>query len=69
MYNDLNLFVFGQRKVGEVHLLDSDGNNIPFETQLAIVSHYLQNEGTQYETTYINNALQIIQQWLKLLVQ
>lgn len=67
MNNAFNLLEFGHRKVSKAHLLDSDGNIIPFETQLAIVTHYLQNDDTQYETTYKGNAQLIIQHWLKLL--
>ena len=67
MNKEFNILEFGQRKVSKAHLLDSDGNNIPFETQLAIVTHYLQNDDTQYETTFKGNAQLIIQHWLKLL--
>ena len=72
MTKAFNLFDFGLKKAGKIQLfdensLDSDGNIIPFETQLAIVTHYLQNDDTQYETTFKGNAQLIIQHWLKLL--
>ena len=64
-----NLFDFGLKKAGKVQLfdensLDSEGNIIPFETQIAIVSHYLQNETTIFDETYREKAQQFIQFWL-----
>lgn len=38
MNKEFNILEFGQRKVSKAHLLDSDGNIIPFETQLAIAN-------------------------------
>lgn len=64
-----NLYDFGLKKAGKIqvfdeHSLDSEGNIIPFETQAAIVSHYLQNEGSEYDETYHEKAQQFIQLWL-----
>lgn len=64
-----NLFDFGLKKAGRIQLfdensLDSEGNIIPFEMQTAIVSHYLQNEGTDYDESYREKAQQFIQLWL-----
>ncbi|MBQ3362585.1 MAG: DNA (cytosine-5-)-methyltransferase [Muribaculaceae bacterium] len=64
-----NLFDFGLKKAGKIQLfdeasLDSEGNIIPFETQAAIVSHYLQNEGTEFDQTFQEKAQQFIQLWL-----
>ncbi len=64
-----NLFDFGLKKAEKVQLydansLDSEGNIIPFETQVAIVSHHLQNEGTEYDESYREKAQQFIQLWL-----
>ncbi|MBR5674662.1 MAG: hypothetical protein IKW97_09710 [Muribaculaceae bacterium] len=68
--NAFNIFVWGKKKVGMIKLCDgqtpnSKGEIISFETQLAIVSHYLQNKGTIYETTYRAISLKIIQYWSK----
>ena len=46
MNKAFNLFAFGLKKAGKIQLfdknsLDSEDNIIPFETQAAIVSHYL----------------------------
>ena len=51
-----NLFDFGLKKAGKVQLFDenslnSEGAIIPFETQAAIVSHYLQNISSEYDET------------------
>lgn len=69
MNKAFNLFDLGLRKAGKIQLfdensLDSEGNIIPFETQAAIVSHYLQNEGTDNDVTYREKAQQFIQLWL-----
>ena len=64
-----NLFDFGLKKAEKILLfdensLDSEGNIIiPLETQVAIVSHYLHNKGTQFESTYKEKAQQYIQLW------
>lgn len=64
-----NLFDFGLKKAGKIQLfdensLDSEGNIIPFETQVAIVSHYLQNEDTVFGETFREKAHQFVQLWL-----
>ena len=56
MNKSFNLFDFGLKKAGKIQLfdensLDSEGNIIPFETQAAIVSHFLQNEGSEFDET------------------
>ena len=68
MTNAFNLFDFGLKKAEKVQLfdensLDSEGKNIPFETQHAIVSHYyimkaqrmkyLQVDGTKHHRTMV----------------
>lgn len=40
--------------------LNEDGTFIPFSEQMAIISHYLHNEGTIYEKTYKKKALGLI---------
>jgi len=67
-----NLFDFGLKKAGKVQIfdensLDSEGNIIPFETQVAVLSHYLQLEGTIFECSYKEMALKIIEHWSKFL--
>jgi len=69
MNKSFNLFDFGLKKAGKIqlydeHSLDSEGNIIPFETQAAIVSHYLQNEDTEFEVTYREKAQEFIKLWL-----
>lgn len=64
-----NLFDFGLKKAGKIQIydensLDIEGNIIPFETQAAIVSHYLQNEGSEFDETYREKAQQFIHFWL-----
>ena len=65
-----NLFDLGFKKAGKIQLFDenslnSDGNIIPFETQAAITSHYLQNQGTIFEKPYSEKANQFITLWLE----
>lgn len=43
------------------HSLDEDGNVMDFNLQLAIVSHYLHNEGTRFATPYEGKALGLIE--------
>ncbi len=69
MNKSFNLFDFGLKKAGKIqlfdeHSLDSEGNIIPFETQAAIVSHYLQNEDTEFDYTYREKAHQFISLWM-----
>lgn len=64
-----NLFDLGLKKAGKIQLfdensLDLEGNIIPFETQAAIVSHFLQNEGADYDESYREKAQQFIHLWL-----
>lgn len=64
-----NLFELGLKKAGMIQLfdensLDTEGNIIPFETQAAIASHYLQNEGTEFDETYRVKGQHFIQFWL-----
>ncbi len=65
-----NLFDFGLKKAGKIQLfdensLDEDGNIIPFETQVAIASHYLQTEGTKYGKPFKQKAQHFISFWLE----
>ena len=67
-----NIFVLGKKKAGMIQLCDGQTPNskdetIPFETQLAIVTHYLQNKDTMHEATYKKMALKIIRLWSKIL--
>lgn len=43
------------------HSLNDDGSIIPFEEQMAIVSHYLHNKGCRFATTYENKAEGLIE--------
>ena len=63
-----SLFDFGLKKAGNVHLydnssLDAQGKIIPFATQLAIVSHYIQTESTKFSLPFKNKAEQFIAFW------
>lgn len=63
-----NLFDLGLKKAGQVRLydenaLDEDGNLIDFETQVAIVSHYLQTKGTKNSKPFRNKAPKFIKLW------
>lgn len=65
-----NLFDFGLKKAEKVQLydensLDAEGNIIPFETQVAIASHYLQTKGTKYGNPFKKKAQQFMSFWLK----
>ncbi len=62
------LMDLGLKKAGAVQLydescLDEDGSLITFDTQLAIVTHYLQTEGSRYERTYLEKATKFINLW------
>lgn len=64
-----NLFDFGLKKAGKIQIydkssLDADGNIIPFETQMAIVSHFLQTADTEYQKTYQAKGSQLSRFWL-----
>ena len=43
------------------HSLDEHGAIIPFEEQLAIVSHYIHNKGGKYAKTYQSKAEGLIE--------
>ena len=43
------------------HCLDANGNVMPFNDQMAIVSHYLHNQGFATEATYREKALGLIE--------
>ena len=63
-----NLFDFGLKKAGKIKIydeqsLDSDGNIIPFETQMAIVSHFLHTQGTNFETSYKEKGTYFARFW------
>lgn len=63
-----NLFDLGLKKAGQVRLydenaLDEDGNLIDFETQVAIVSHYLQTKGTKNSKPFRKKAPKFIKLW------
>lgn len=65
-----NLFDFGLKKAGKIQIyddssLDSDGNVIPFDTQVAIVSHYLQTMHSKYEKPFKKKAVQLIDFWME----
>lgn len=42
------------------HSLQNDGTIMPFETQMAIVSHYLHNQGYKYEATYKEKGIELL---------
>lgn len=63
-----NLFDFGLKKAGKIQIydensLDENGNIIPFETQVAIASHYLQTKGTKYGKPFKEKAQQFMSFW------
>lgn len=63
-----NLFDLGLKKAGQVRLfdenaLDEDGSLIDFETQVAIVSHYLQTKGTKSSKPFRDKAPKFIKLW------
>ena len=63
-----NLFDLGLKKAGQVRLfdenaLDEDGSLIDFETQIAIVSHYLQTKGTKSSKPFRDKAPKFIKLW------
>lgn len=63
------LMDLGLKKSGAVQLydkrsLDEDGNVIPFDTQLAIVTHYMLLKGGKFAATYAEKARQLIDSWL-----
>lgn len=43
------------------HALNQDGTLLPFNEQMAIITHYLQNSGTQYENEVKNKAIGLIE--------
>lgn len=47
-------------KVYGPHALDESGNIMPFSEQLAIISHYLHNKGSQFDRTFKDKALGLI---------
>ena len=53
--NKISLQIYGS------HSLNNDGTIIPFEEQMAIVSHYLHNQGTKFAQTYQIKALGLIE--------
>lgn len=44
-----------------LHSLNEDGSVMPFEEQMAIISHYLHNQGTKYAKTYEERAKGLIE--------
>lgn len=65
-----NMVDFGLKRADKVQLfdansLDSNGKIIPFETQVAIVSHYLLSQGTKFGKTYKKKAEQFIKLWVE----
>lgn len=66
--NSFNLFDLGLKKAGQIRLfdensLDEDGNLISFETQVAIVSHYLHTKGTKNSKPFRKKAPKYIKLW------
>ena len=53
--NKISLQIYGS------HSLNNDGTIIPFEEQMAIVSHYLHNQGTKFAQTYQIKAIGLIE--------
>ena len=63
-----NLMDIGIRNLGPVQLYDErttdeKGNVIPFQTQIAVVSHYCMLQNSRYATNY-SKALDIINCWI-----
>ena len=63
-----DLFDLGLKKAGKVRLfdqnaLDDDGNLIDFETQVAIVSHYIHTKGTKFSKPFRDKAPKFIEFW------
>lgn len=59
----------GLNKVGECQLYDEsclndDNSFIKFETQVAIVTHYLHTKGTEFDKTYAKKANRFIDLWI-----
>lgn len=71
MSNDrltFTLMDIGLKKAGPVQIFDertcySDGNVIPFPTQLAIVTHALMLQGNRYGDIYQEKSAQLIDAW------
>ena len=66
--NVFSLFDLGLKKAGQVRLfdenaLDKNGNLIDFETQVAIVSHYIHTKGTRYSKPFRDKAPKFIKLW------
>lgn len=62
------LFDLGLIKAGECQLYDdsclnNDNSFIKFDTQAAIVTHYLHTQGTSFEKTYAEKASKFIDLW------
>ncbi len=49
------------------HSLQDDGTVMPFETQMAIVSHYLHNHGYRYEATYKEKGIELLEDIYKVI--
>ena len=63
-----NLFDFGLKKGGKIQLygdssLDSDGNIISFETQMAIVSHFLHTDGSKFSEPFRLKGTELAKFW------
>ena len=66
-YQTFNIFEFGKKKFSKTPFFDTESNIMPFETQLAIVSHYLHLKGKKFEVTYKEIAVKLIEHWSILL--
>ena len=68
MNNEFNIiYYFGREKVSKIPFFDSAGDFMHFETQVAVLSHYLKLEGTLIECSHKEMAPKIIDNWSKLL--
>lgn len=50
----------GMRIYGS-HSIDAEGNMVPFDTQMAVISHYLHNRGTDFAVSFEEQAHGFIQ--------
>ena len=60
---DLGLTKSGECQLYDKSCLNKDDSLIKFDTQVAIVTHYLHNHGTEFDRTYSEKANMFINLW------
>lgn len=60
---DLGLIKAGECQLYDESCLNNDNSFIKFDTQVAIVTHYLHTQGTSYDKTYAEKANKFIDLW------